>query len=473
MRSSYRLWSLALLTALWGCGGGTPSSKTALSPTPPAPKAPAETLQASIDPLSDIKGNQGTGQPEEKKARTFEEAQKEVEKALRANPNSYSLEMGTARFYMNAGRFAEAIPHLQKATRLTDRVFPWIGLGDAATLGGKFDLAKQAFQRALQLDPGNSRVMRGIGQLYIAQERFDEAQKYLEGAVKQYPQNSKLRVALGNLYIVENKAIKAIEALEPVVKAEPMNAEAHSLLGEAYARNLHLEAAIKEYELVTKLDPKDPVAYGRIGLYHVNLARYVQAREPLMKAIEIDPMDAHYYWALGDSWLLESPDDLHFDKASQLYRQALNLSPNNAKALYSFAMGLSRHGKPEQLKEAIIYFDRLIKINPSDMNAHFKIAEAHRMLGHTEEARKYQAKFRVLFDKGRAQNRELYRRASFKDTPTVYMTLAKRAMDSKKYDIAIKYYESALQRDETLTEAKRGILEAQNRSGMLNGGKKP
>ncbi len=471
MRSSCRLFTLTVLLGALGCGGGSPSN-SGVTPSKPAPKVAEE---ASIDPLSDLKAARAKGRPtpsssEPKKADTFEDVQTKIEGALKSSPNSYSLEMGTARFYMNAERYKEAIPHLQKATRLTDRVFPWIALGDSATLSGQFDLAKQAYQRAIQLDPGNSRVMRGIGQLYIAQQKFDQAQKYFEECVKKYPQNTKLRTSLGNLYIVQNKPVKAIEALEPVVKAEPTNAEAHGFLGEAYARNLHLEAAIKEYEIVTKLDPKDPVAFGRIGLYNVNLTRYAQAREPLNKAIQLDPMDAHYYWALGDSWLLESPDDLHFEKASQLYRQALNLSPNNEKALYSFAMGLSRRGTPEHLKEAIVYFDRLIKINPNDMNANFKAAEAHRLLGHTEEARKYQAKFRALFDKGRAQNRELYRKAAFKDTPASYMSLAKKAMESKKYELAITYYQAALQRDDTLTEAKRGILEAQNRSGLLNGG---
>lgn len=461
-----------------GCGNNstqslTPQKIAPLKEPPPQNTASASDDKGVIDPLSDIAGSIGAGQPQEGKAVTFEQAQKQVEATLKAHPNSYSLEMETAHFYMNAGQFVEAIPHLQKATKLTDRVFPWIALGDAGTIAGKFDMAKQAFARALEIDPGNSRVMRGIGQLYIAQQQFDKAATYFEASIKKYPQNGRLRVALGNLYIVMNKAVKAIEVLEPVVKSTPKYAEARSLLGEAYARNLHLEAAIKEYTEAAKLNPNDAQAWGRIGLYSVNLTRYVEAREPLTKAIQIDPMEAHYYWALGDSWLLENPDDLHFDKAAQLYRQALNLNPKNEKALYSFAMGLSRRGKPEYLKEATVYFERLLQINPNDMNAQFKLAEAYRMLGEKEKAKKYQARFLVLFEAGRKQNRELYRRAAFKDTPDAYMRLGKKALEEQKYEVAIKHYEAALQRDETLTEARRGILEAQNRLGLLNKGQKP
>lgn len=472
---------LALTAAILssGCGGNKPEG---LAPQDVSPPKEVTTVQktasdandkAPIDPLSDIAGSIGKGQPQESKAVTFEQAQKQVEETLKAHPNSYSLEMETSHFYMNAGHIAEAIPHLQRATKLTDRVFPWIALGDAGTIVGKFDLAKQAYAKAMEIDPGNSRVMRGIGQLYIAQQQFSKAESYFESCIQKYPQNTKLRVALGNLYIIENKAVKAIETLEPAVKAEPKYAEAHSLLGEAYARNLHIEAAIKEYEEVTKLDPNDAQAWGKIGLYNVNLTRYQQAREPLNKAIKLDPMEPHFYWALGDSWLLENPDDFHFDKAAQLYRQALNINPKNEKALYSFAMGLSRRGKPEYLQESTIYFERLLEINPNDMNACFKLAEAYRLLGKKDQAKKLQAKFLVLFEKGRQQNRDLYRRAAFKDTPDAYLRLGKKALDEQKYEIAIKYYESALQRDETLMDAKRGILEAQNRLGMLNKGQKP
>ena len=160
-------------------------------------------------------------------------------------------------------------------------------------------------------------------------------------------------------------------------------------------------------------------------------------------------------------------------KAAQLYRQALNLNPKNEKALYSFAMGLSRRGKPEYLQEATVYFERLLQLNPNDMNANFKLAEAYRLLGKKEQAKKYQAKFLVLFEKGRQQNRDLYRRAAFKDTPEAYLRLGKQALAEQKYEVAIKYYESALQRDETLEEAKRGLLEAHHRLGTLNKGQKP
>jgi tetratricopeptide (TPR) repeat protein len=273
---------------------------------------------------------------------------------------------------------------------------------------------------------------------------------------------------LGNLYLILNRPLDATNVLEPAARDEPLNIDARALLAEAYAKNLHLESAIKEYQAVVARNPSDAMAWGRIGLYHVSLTRYAEAREPLQKAIQLDPMEPHYYWAMGDSYLLESPDDAHFNKAAQYYRQALNLNPKNAKALYSFAMGLSRHGKPEDLKEALTLFERLVQINPNDMNANYKLAEAYRLLGRDAEAKRHQDRFLVLFEKGRKQNRDLYKRAAFLDTPTAHLQRGQKALQEGNYRVAKLEFDQALRLDETSMEARRGVLAAQKGLGTFS-----
>jgi tetratricopeptide (TPR) repeat protein len=464
--------SLLCVTAFVTSCGSPPASQ---SPPPPTAKPATAVVdtQSPIDPTSDLKEQPNVPTSTAPKQMSFEEASKRIEETTKANPKSYSVQMQAVQFYMSVERFDAAIPHLQIAVTLSPRVFPWIALGDCATIVGKFDLAHKAYDTAEKIDPGNAKVMRGKGQLYVAQRKFAEGQKFMENALKKYPRSTAIRAALGNLYIVLGKPVKAIETLEPAVQQEPTNTHVRSLLADSYAKNLHLESAIKQYQEIVKVDSKNAMAWGQMGLFMVNLTRYEEAREPLNRAIQIDPMEPHYYWALGDSWLLESTDDAHFDKASQYYRQALRLNPDNGKALYSFAMGLSRRGRPTDLEECIPLFRRLIQINPSDMNAHFKLAEALRLTGKTDEAKTMQAKFLVLFDKGRKQNRDLYRRASYKDTAENHVRLGQNALKEQNYKVAKLEFEAALQRDETLADAKRGLMEAMKALGTFTEEKKP
>ena len=111
-----------------------------------------------------------------------------------------------------------------------------------------------------------------------------------------------------------------------------------------------------------RLAPNLSEAWGRLGLYLINLSRYKEAREPLQRAIAIEPSESHYYWALGDTYLLDSPDPRNFKTAEQFYRQALNIDPRNAKALYSYGMALTRRGSPDDLRQAAKEVDKEYKI---------------------------------------------------------------------------------------------------------------
>ncbi|HZO88203.1 MAG TPA: tetratricopeptide repeat protein [Chthonomonadaceae bacterium] len=397
---------------------------------------------------------------------SYPEAKAQVETTLRAQPKNYSLRMMAAAFYMNAGDHAAAIPHLQAATHLTTRVIPWIGLGDAATLAGRFALAQQAYDRARKMDPNNALIMRGQGQLYVAQQKFKDAERVLAAGLKRYPGNANLRAALGNLYLVINKPAKAIAVLEPAVRRDPTVADRHALLGEAYGRNLHLEAAIREMREAVRLDPNLSEAWGRLGLYLVNLTHYKEAREPLQRAISLEPMESYYYWALGDSYLLDKTEPNGFDQAVRLYRQALRLNPNNDKALYSYGMALSRRGRPEDLREAVPLFNRLLKLNPDDINAHYQIAQVYLRLGRPQEARPHQARFAALNKKGRNQIRALSQAAAYRDTAETHLKLGRAAMAKQNYALAAREFQLALERNRMLAEARQGMLEAQKRLGQ-------
>ncbi len=397
---------------------------------------------------------------------SFAVAVQMLDHRVKTHPKDYSIRMMAGQFYMRAGRHAEAIPHLKVATGLTTRVLPWIALGDAATLSGQFALAHRAFDRATKIDPGNSLVLRSRGQLLVAQRRYPEARKYLEAGLRKYPENTNLRAALANLFLLLDQPRRAIAVLEPAVKREPYRSDHRALLGEAYERDLKIEAALREMREAVRLNPNLSEAWGRIGLYLINLARYPEAREPLERAITLEPMEAHFYWALGDSYLLEGPGEDYFRKATQFYRQALNLDPRNAKALYSYAMALTRRGKPEDVRAAIPLFKRLIALNKNDMNAHYKLAEAYRQLGEPKEAQRYQARFLQLYRKGRDQTRSRYQTAAFRDTPEVHVKLGREALARGENALAAREFQLALERDRTLSEARRGLLEAQKKLGQ-------
>lgn len=394
----------------------------------------------------------------------YQSAKMEVEGTVARSPKDPTLRLRAAEFYMKSGDHAAAIPHLEVASRLQPKqLLPWLALGDAATLSGRFDLARRGYERATAIDARNPLVIRGRGQLLLSQKKFTEARAVLERGLKINPQDVEIRHALGNLYLILNKPVKAVEVLEPAAKSAPQRADLQYLLGDAHERNLHLETAIEHMREAARLDPTMHEAWGRMGLYLVSLTRYGEAREPLQKAISLAPQEPHYHWSLGDSYVLDTSQPAQFDRGLELYRHALKLDAKNSKALYSFAMALTRRGKPEDLKEAVDLFNRLLALNPKDMNVHFKLSETYRRLGDTRKAQEHLAQFQIYFEKGRKQTKHLFRSVSFRDTAEAHLKLGREYLQKGQVELAITSFNLALERKPGLPAAVQGLKEAQAR----------
>jgi tetratricopeptide (TPR) repeat protein len=122
--------------------------------------------------------------------------------------------------------------------------------------------AADAFQKAINFDPGLAEAHFRLGLACDALGKKNEA----EDAYK-----------------------KAIEAYKKFIPANPKDAEAHYNMGQAYA-GLHLYTeAVREYRQATHLKPGDAEIYYDQGMALTRLAQYDEAASALQKCIDIDP----------------------------------------------------------------------------------------------------------------------------------------------------------------------------------------
>jgi tetratricopeptide (TPR) repeat protein len=337
-------------------------------------------------------------------------------------------------------------------------------LGDARTLIGRGAAARAAYEQARRLAHEDPRVDRGLGQLLIREGRLEAARKLLASGLQRHPESVDLRLALGNLYLVLNRPALAVAVLQPAGAAAPASADVHYLLGQAYEGNLQIQAALREQQAAVDAEPGFVEAYGRIGLYLIDLTRYAEARPPLRQAIRLNPREPHYYWALGDSYLLDSSGPGHLDRAIELYHRALALDPRNEKAQMSLALALTRRAGPSDLGGAVSVLERLLRQNPTHTNALYKLYEANIRLGRATAARHALDRFRALESRGRRRTAHRYQTVAFVDTADAHLRLGRRYLAQGRAALAATEFRLALQRDPHLTPASAGLAEAQRRS---------
>jgi tetratricopeptide (TPR) repeat protein len=460
---------LLLPLAAAGCGHAPPTRPaTVPQVVAPAPQPTAGGVPRAADASGAASGSASAAPPGISPA--------QVETAVAARPRDYEIRMRAAQYYMARGENAAAVPHLEAATRLRPgEALAWMALGDARTLvigrsgASRGDAARAAYERARRLAPGDPRIDRGLGQILVREGRLEAARVLLAGALRRHPESVDLRLALGNLYLVLNRPALAIAVLQPATAAAPASADVHYLLGQAYEGNLQIQAALREQQAAVEADPSFVEAHGRIGLYLINLTRYAEARPPLREAIRLNPRESHYYWALGDSYLLDTADPGHLGRAIDLYHQALALDPRNEKALMSLALALTRQSAPgvpagrPPLEEAVRVLERLVRQNPEHTNALYKLYEANARLGRAAAARDALARFRALESRGRHRTAHRYQTVAFVDTAEAHLRLGRHDLAEGRAALAATEFRLALQRNPQLAAARAGLAAAQRR----------
>ena len=150
-------------------------------------------------------------------------------------------------------------------------------------------------------------------------------------------------------------------AYEDFIKRHPDYASGRVAFG-SFLSDLHdEEGAQEQWEKALALNSKDPAAYNNLANLYTHVGPIKKALEYYGKAIELNPREPLYYRNLGDVVYLFRKDAREFynlteqqvfDKALELYSQALKLAPHDFPLASDVAQ--TYYGiKPLRLEEAL------------------------------------------------------------------------------------------------------------------------
>jgi len=111
--------------------------------------------------------------------------------------------------------------------------------------------AKDLFEKALQLDPGNDSLKIGLGSCYLfgnISESPMQGIMMIREVAEKHPDNMYAQFMLGMGGMVSGQFDKAIDRLLKVAQHEPENTEAILMLADAYERTNDKANAVKWYQ---------------------------------------------------------------------------------------------------------------------------------------------------------------------------------------------------------------------------------
>jgi len=216
---------------------------------------------------------------------------------------------------------------------------------------GDYELAIEAYQKALEINPRSAAAYEGWGVALESQGKFDEAR---------------------------DKLARSLEL-------DPNRKYAHFHLAKVQAKLGRTTEAIGHYRESLRLDPRDAQTHVSLGVLLEETGNRQQGREHLQEAARIDPRIPLPHVLLGILLVRDGAPE----RAEACFRKALQANPDYVDALLQLAW-IKADSKQLELRdpqEAITLAKRACELTQrQDPGALFVLAVAHHSVGRRAEA---------------------------------------------------------------------------------------
>lgn len=140
----------------------------------------------------------------------------------------------------------------------------------------------------------------------------------------------------------------------------------HLVRAEKARRAEHHERALTEYEAALAIFPNLLGIYETVGLIHIDARNYEEAAIAFERALDQAPA----FGAANNLGIALLQLD-RFAEAEEAFQQAVTWRPDYAAAHYNLASLAARQGRAD---EAMVHYERYIRLAPQDVNATLTLA---------------------------------------------------------------------------------------------------
>jgi tetratricopeptide (TPR) repeat protein len=162
-------------------------------------------------------------------------------------------------------------------------------LGDRAREERDFGASELAYRKALELRPGDARVLHALGQMHNQAGAWAAAIDAIEQSLEANAQEPLAWVNLGLARANNGDSSAAREAFEEAIRLNPHESLAHFNLGNSLQRAGRLAEAADAYAEAVAADPGFGLAHFELARTYLRLERFSEALPHARRAVEFMP----------------------------------------------------------------------------------------------------------------------------------------------------------------------------------------
>ncbi len=236
----------------------------------------------------------------------FEEASKEYEAVLKADPSSFPAQMGAGNTKLRLRQPDESIVHYQAACRIDPlKAQPYMRLGRIYATQKQYDQAVAQYQNVIKLDSKSPAGYVGLGGVLLLKGNYPEATENLLQALRLNPRLLSARRRLAQAYAQQKNFPEAVAQLNAALRIEPENSGTYVGLGRIYLTQKDYKSARRSFQEAVNVNPDAPTP-ARLGLAECLLAENKPSEaSEVLSQVEIpqrDSVRSRYHQLWGDTY---------------------------------------------------------------------------------------------------------------------------------------------------------------------------
>lgn len=246
-------------------------------------------------------------------------------------------------------------------------------------VAGERNKALADINKAIQLDTLNADIWVTLSDVYFEMQRFVDSRQILLKAINLDTENTSALLKLARLYFIYKEYKTAMGYINTALEIDPMLEDAYFIKGMAYAEGGDTSRAIFNYQKAVDVDAEFYDAWIELG--NIRAAQGDELAEQYYKnAWKMDTNNTHAQYILA----------LYYQESGQLKKAINNYNfllekEENKNALFNIAYINLVY--LEDYREAIIYFQKVLNIDPEYHSALFNMAYALELSGDKEDAK--------------------------------------------------------------------------------------
>ena len=254
----------------------------------------------------------------------------------------------------------------------------WSNLALAHHAEGHTELARNAYDKALRLNPGHARAWNNLGLLLEESGSFAEARAAYRQAALLAPGFSGPLANLGRLSLATGDTTAAASQLAEALSRNPDDVEALLHQGRLQQLRGQIESAQTHFERVLELDPVSAAAANNLGMLLAQSGDDAATHRWLQQALVWEPGQPQ---AAANLMLLEL--EMHGVSRREAYRQVLDHFPDRGEL--ALALG-DLHARAGAWQEALEVYEDLLHRGVAPPGLQGAVAAAYQQLGQSPQA---------------------------------------------------------------------------------------